>query len=110
MNINTACKILGIDHGDWGEYFHHIKSYVHAVEMMEEFKSCILKSSYRQACMKHHPDHGGDEEQFKSVQAAYNFLMSMEIRRPQPVKVNYFYSRNVYSSWSSWTSSTCSVS
>ena len=33
-----------------------------------------LKKAYRKACLKHHPDKGGDEELFKDIQIAYEIL------------------------------------
>jgi len=37
-----------------------------------------LKSAYRAACLKHHPDKGGDLEIMKLVNAAYGFLKKSE--------------------------------
>jgi curved DNA-binding protein CbpA len=63
------------------------KEYI--VEMSMDFKKAIkildidddivadkvaLKKVYRKIVMQHHPDHGGDEETFKQVDAAYKFL------------------------------------
>lgn len=31
-----------------------------------------IKKAYRSLAMKHHPDHGGDAEQFKRIKAAYD--------------------------------------
>lgn len=33
-----------------------------------------LKTAYRKACLSNHPDHGGDLEAMKLVNAAYDFL------------------------------------
>ena len=33
-----------------------------------------IKKAYRNLAMKHHPDRGGDEAQFKQIQEAYNVL------------------------------------
>lgn len=33
-----------------------------------------LKQAYREACMKYHPDHGGDIEMMKMINIAYEFL------------------------------------
>ena len=38
-----------------------------------------LKSAYRAACLKHHPDKGGDVEIMKLVNAAYDFLKKIDI-------------------------------
>ena len=33
-----------------------------------------LKKAYRKMAMKHHPDKGGDEEEFKKLNSAYHLL------------------------------------
>ena len=40
----------------------------------EEKSEAGLKAAYRTACLKHHPDKGGDVEIMKLVNAAYDFL------------------------------------
>ena len=40
----------------------------------EEKTETGLKTAYRKACLKHHPDKGGDVEIMKLVNAAYQFL------------------------------------
>lgn len=40
----------------------------------EEKTEVGLKSAYKKACLKHHPDKGGDVEIMKLVNAAYDFL------------------------------------
>jgi len=37
-----------------------------------------LKTAYRAACLKHHPDRNGDVEVMKLVNAAYDFLKNCE--------------------------------
>ena len=37
-----------------------------------------LKKAYRKACLKHHPDKGGNLEIMKLVNAAYDFLKKCE--------------------------------
>ncbi len=37
-------------------------------------KQSEVKSAWRQYALKHHPDHGGNEETFKKGLAAYSFL------------------------------------
>ncbi len=47
-----------------------------------------LKSAYKKASMKHHPDRGGNEEEFKKVNEAYSTLKDPQKRavydNPQP--------------------------
>ena len=47
-----------------------------------------LKSAYKKASMQHHPDRGGDEEEFKKVNEAYSTLSDPQKRQqydnPQP--------------------------
>jgi len=40
----------------------------------EEKTEAGLKTAYKKACLKHHPDKGGDVEIMKLVNAAYDFL------------------------------------
>ena len=39
-----------------------------------------VKKAYRKLAMKHHPDKGGDPEQFKKIQGAYDILSDAEKR------------------------------
>ena len=47
-----------------------------------------IKQAYRKMAMKHHPDRGGDDEQFKRIQEAYDVLSDPEKKslydNPQP--------------------------
>lgn len=68
MKNESAYKVLGLNEG----------------ASLEE-----IKSAYRRLAMKHHPDRGGDADEFKKVQAAYDYLNAIgdhvELRkRPQP--------------------------
>jgi DnaJ-class molecular chaperone len=40
-----------------------------------------IKKAYRKLSLKHHPDRGGDEEQFKKINEAYSILGDVEKRR-----------------------------
>jgi DnaJ-class molecular chaperone len=40
-----------------------------------------VKKAYRKLAMKHHPDKGGDPEQFKKIQGAYDVLSDSDKRR-----------------------------
>lgn len=40
-----------------------------------------LKKSYKKLCIQHHPDKGGDENEFKRVSEAYNVLKDPEKRK-----------------------------
>jgi len=41
----------------------------------------LIKSAYRKAAIKNHPDHGGDSESFRSVHRAYQDLL-LWLKRP----------------------------
>jgi DnaJ family protein A protein 2 len=46
-------------------------------------KTCTmdeLKKSYKKLCIQHHPDKGGDENEFKKISEAYNILKDPEKR------------------------------
>jgi DnaJ homolog subfamily A member 2 len=40
-----------------------------------------LKKSYKKLCIQHHPDKGGDENEFKRISEAYNILKDPEKRK-----------------------------
>src|SRR5207253_940011 len=40
-----------------------------------------IKKAFRQAAVKHHPDRGGDEAQFKEINEAYEVLKDTEKRK-----------------------------
>lgn len=41
-----------------------------------------IKEAFRKQSLKHHPDHGGDEEMFKVINAAHQRALSKEKRSP----------------------------
>jgi len=45
-----------------------------AIAILQPENKDDLKAAYRRACLKYHPDHGGDEEIMKLVNAAYETL------------------------------------
>lgn len=49
-----------------------------------------IKSAYKKASMKHHPDRGGDEDKFKDINDAYLILSNEDKRK------YYDASRKVY--------------
>lgn len=51
-----------------------------------------VKKMYRNLVQIHHPDHGGDEETFKQLNAEYAFLMAHFIRSERPNQTEEFYS------------------
>jgi len=59
--------------------------YAEAVQTLEELKR-ILKAAYKKAITRHHPDHGGDPEKAKEINAVWGEVKKMKIiQRPQPV-------------------------
>jgi hypothetical protein len=49
------------------------------LRLPQSFTHDELKRSYRQLCLKHHPDHGGDTAKFREVHEAYKRL-SLTVR------------------------------
>ena len=47
-----------------------------------------IKKAFRKLSMKHHPDRGGDEEQFKKINEAYQTLGDVEKRRIYKMRSN----------------------
>ena len=47
-----------------------------------------IKKAFRKLSMKHHPDRGGDEEQFKKINEAYQTLGDVEKRRIYKMRRN----------------------
>ena len=35
----------------------------------------VVKAAYRQLAQEHHPDHGGDPKEFKTIQKAYDRIL-----------------------------------
>jgi len=50
------------------------------LNVSKEVSSNDLKKAYRKLAMKHHPDKGGDEAEFKQIQEAYDCLSDPEKR------------------------------
>jgi len=53
-----------------------------------------IKKSFRKLSMKHHPDRGGDAEQFKKINEAYQTLGDSEKRRMYKMRGNPFANMN----------------
>lgn len=69
------------------------KKYMELLGIKEyPFTEDILKSNFREACKKNHPDMGGSDKQFIDVKNAYENLVNLAIRSdessPQNVKKN----------------------
>lgn len=62
-----------------------ITSYRESLELLKlqpRYSAEQLKSAYRKAAHKYHPDKGGDVEKFKQVKAAYEFLQTYQLPAP----------------------------
>jgi curved DNA-binding protein len=55
-----------------------MKDYYSLLELTSPSSSEEIKKAYRKLAMKHHPDRGGDEEHFKKINQAYEFLSDPE--------------------------------
>jgi len=50
----------------------------------------VVKKAYKKLAMKHHPDKGGDPEQFKRIQAAYDRIIKGDQQQQQQQEFNPF--------------------
>lgn len=55
-------------------------NYYELLEIESTATNSQIKAAYRKKAKEHHPDHGGDPEVFKEIQAAYECLSSPEER------------------------------
>ena len=53
-------------------------NYYNILGVSEDAKPAAIKKAYRKLAMKHHPDKGGDEKQFKQINEANEILTSKE--------------------------------
>lgn len=62
-----------------------------------------IKKAYRKLCNKHHPDKGGDEQQFKNIQEAYEVLGDKEKKQQydNPAREFQFNTGNMHDMFSS---------
>jgi hypothetical protein len=54
--------------------------YYSILDLFSEATTPEIKKAYRKLALKHHPDKGGDQEQFKMLAAAYEILMDAETK------------------------------
>lgn len=81
MNYQLALQILGLSQG---------------------FSAGDLKRAYRRGAHKHHPDKGGNADEFKKVLQAYEFLQKLPTG-PRPMPADPFnpgFSYGVTMKWS----------
>jgi DnaJ family protein B protein 4 len=57
------------------------KSYYDILGVSNAANETELKKAYRKLALKHHPDKGGDEEQFKEISKAYDTLSNPDQRQ-----------------------------
>ncbi len=55
--------------------------YYKVLGVQESSNQDDIKKAYRKLSLKHHPDRGGDAEQFKKINEAYSVLGDKEKRR-----------------------------
>ena len=48
----------------------------------------VIKKAFRKLSLKHHPDRGGDAEEFKKINEAYSTIGDVEKRRMYDMKKN----------------------
>jgi len=59
-----------------------LKRYLEELEfpLNEQPDAAAIKKRWKELCRKHHPDHGGEEEKFKSITHAYKMLTDLAYR------------------------------
>ena len=83
MKLPQAFAVLGVDPPS----LEGVRTFLEAVKRLEDWKSSDLKSAYRKLAKRHHPDTGGDEEQMKRVNQAYQTIRDdLKIVRRQPAR------------------------
>lgn len=114
--LDEVIKIFDIDPKYVKEICKLHPSIEEAQKHVDAFKA-LFKRRYRKLIMIHHPDHGGDKENFQVIQKIYETMMkSMKVvpqrQRPKPVYQRfYFYSSgDNYTSASSTTTTSASWS
>ena len=60
-----------------------------AAEKRLEDKKSETKAVYRKLALKYHPDHGGDAEDFRHLQALWEHLQKAKVERPRPPPVRF---------------------
>jgi DnaJ-class molecular chaperone len=77
MNLEIACKVL------------KLKKSLFSLTSSKDIRQKELKSAYRKMALKHHPDIGGKEKDFKKVTSAHKFLMNYiptKVTKSRPTK------------------------
>jgi len=58
------------------------RSSIEELEQIVKEVKTIFKAAYRKAALKYHPDHGGNQHDFKIINNLYHFIIkSIKIRR-----------------------------
>lgn len=105
-SINEFLNIFDIDKKDFEPLTKMHKNVTAAQKAVDEFKM-ILKSKYRKAALKYHPDHGGSKEDFQVINKMYQSMMkSVKVIKQPPVqymRMYYHYSGSATSSTTTQT-------
>jgi hypothetical protein len=77
---------------------------LHAVRALLKAFKVEAEGKYKSLSMECHPDRGGDEEQMKEINAAWDIVKTLEVRprRPPPQQVIF----RMHVSWNNGTAST----
>lgn len=77
--VRNWCAVFGIDLP---------KRIVEAKDQSAEWETIKLdvKAKYRELAKAGHPDHGGDEEKWKEITAAYNAVQDLVFRCRRPIR------------------------
>lgn len=95
-SISEVLQIFELSWNDIPDIRKQYPSVQIAQKVMDEFK-IILKKQYRKIAFKYHPDHGGNEDDFKVIQRVYETVLKsckvipLQRRRPTMVVRRYYY-------------------
>ena len=75
------------------------ENYYNILGVSKDASQDEIKKKYRKLSLQHHPDRGGDAEQFKKVSEAYENIGDPESRQKYDMEQSIFGRRRRYAIW-----------